>query len=153
MSDANVVPAVTEKTKTALGQSAPWLMFLAVMGYIGCGILALLGLVLALVGGLVSELGGMGDLRGLGRVIWPLFGILYIGLAALAFFPALLLHRLSRNAKAYGQGAAANDLEGVAVNLRSLVRYWGIATIVILGVYLLAVLGLMVVLMAMPHYF
>lgn len=150
MSDMNpAVLTATEKTKQALGQAAPWMFFLAVMGYIGCGLLVLIGIGLALIGG---SMGGYLDEMGrFGRVVWPILGAVYVGLAVLAFFPTLMLHRIAGKSKAYGKAGGPNDLEGVAVNIRSLAKYWGICTIVLLAVYVVAAIGIIVAVVAMPH--
>jgi hypothetical protein len=152
MSDANpAVLTATEMTKQALGKTGPWTMFLTVMGYIGVGFLALFAVLVLTLGGVLSE--SMGDFPGFMKIIWPILGIFYLILAVVLFFPTRLLHRLSNRAKAYGLNGAPADLEGVAVTLKSLAMYWGIYVIVLLGVYFVAVVGLVIFVVAMPHHY
>jgi len=151
MSDMNpAVLTATEKTKQALGQAAPWILFLTVMGYIGCGILALVGLLMMAMGSFFSSLSEFG---GSFAMVWPIIGALYIGLGVLTFFPVLMLNRIASRSKAYGLSGGPADLEGVAVNIKSLAKYWGICTIVLLAVYILAIVGFIIVFAAMPHRF
>jgi hypothetical protein len=151
MSDTNPAAlTATEKTKQALGQAAPWAFFLAIMGYIGSGVLALAGLLMLVLGGFFSSLSEFG---GAMTMIWPILGVCYMGLGLLSFFPTLMLNRIASRSKAYGLSGGPADLEGVAVNVKSLAKYWGICTIVLLAVYVIAIVGLVIALLAMPHRF
>jgi hypothetical protein len=129
---------MSDITKRALGQTAPWVLFLAVMGYIGCGLLAALGLALALLGDL---LGSLAELGGPPLKLWPFVGALYLGLGVLTFFPTRMLHRISRRCRQFGRSGGMRDLEGVTVSMRSLARFWGVCTVVLLAVYVAAVAG------------
>jgi len=149
MSDANpAVLTVTEKTKKALGQSAPWVMFLAVMGYIGCGLLAVLGVTMIVFG---DALGNLAGHSGSPIKIWPFVGGAYIGLGVVAFFPTRMLHRVAGRSRLYGLSGIPADLETVAVTIRSLALYWSICTIVLLAVYLIVAIGSVFVFLALPH--
>jgi hypothetical protein len=72
------------------------------------------------------------------------FGLIYIALAAFYFFPAYYLHQFSIKIK---QGLSCESLQDVAAgfqNLKSLFKFMGIFTIVILSIYgviLLVALG------------
>jgi hypothetical protein len=135
----------TNMTKQALGQAAPWVFFLAVVGYAGVGLLAALGVAMAVLG---DYLGTLAEFGGPSVKLWPIIGAVYLGLGVLTFFPTRLLHRIARSARLYGRSGASHDLEGVAVTLRSLARYWGACTLVLLVIYATAVAGFAILMLA-----
>lgn len=144
MSDSSV-PAVTETTRTAFGQSSGWLRFLAILGFIGAGLLVVVGIGLAIFGGAFMGAFGVGFLG-------PVLGLIYVGLGVLIFFPSLTLLQTAGKAKAFGAEGKAADLEGVAVGIRRLARFYGILAIVYLAIIVIAlVAGLAGGLMMMPH--
>jgi phage shock protein PspC (stress-responsive transcriptional regulator) len=127
----------TAKTRESIGKAAPWLRFLAIMGFIGTGFILIAALVVIFAGSLFS-LGqfGMG-------MVGPLIGVMYMGIGALLFFGARILWRMGKGAKDYRDGGKENDLEIVAGAVHGMAKYYGIITIVVLAIYALAlVIGL-----------
>ena len=149
MSDTNpVVLTATEKTRQALGQAAPWMFFLAVVGYIGAGFLAVVGLLMLFFGGLWTSHMAAGHRA---AFLFPFIGVFYVGIGLVVFFATRRLHRISSRSKAYGQHGGAAELEDVAVTVRSLAKYWGIFTIVLLAVYFLVLVGALIAFFVMPR--
>lgn len=114
-------------------QTAKWGKFLAILGYIGLGIFALAGLA------------SLGDMSNSGLMIGNntptgLILFFYLAFAILNYFPVTYLYRYSVKIK---QGV---QLEDIAItteafqNLKSLFKFMGIFTIVILSIYVLALL-------------
>lgn len=129
----NVSPMTfNDEMKAYLMETAKWGKFLAIMGYIGIGIIALLGLFIMLGFSAFSEYT---------QIPFPMgaLGIIYILFAVLYYFPVYYLHKFSNRSK---QALLMNDqtsLTSSFSNLKSLFRFLGIATIVILSLYALIV--------------
>ena len=136
MSDVPVSLTVTEKTKVALGEASPWIRFLAILGFVGVGVLAVAGVAMMIFGGAMGERLGMGFLG-------PIIGLVYVALAVLVFFPTRMMLRLAAKSKQYKASADPADLEGFAINVRGLAKFYGIMTIVSLAlVALMIIVGL-----------
>lgn len=136
---AEAVGGVTPKTRELLGQAAPWLKFLTVLGYIAVGFIAVIGLLLAVAGGF---LGGL--IPGFGA-LGPILGLVYVALAVVMFFPARILGRMAKAAKKYKLQGDAADLEVAAGAVKGLAKFYGVMALVLLAVYaLLLVVGVVV---------
>jgi hypothetical protein len=64
----------------------------------------------------------------------------YIVLAVIYFFPCLFLYRFSTKMKTALNGNEQTDLTLSFQNLKSLFRYIGVITVIILAIYLIAIL-------------
>lgn len=139
MSDSSMGMVVTAKTKELLGQASPWIRFLAILGFVGLGFLVLVGAALAIWGGVAGEEFGVGYLG-------PVIGGFYVALAVVLYFPTRTLLRMAHRTKKYRESADPAELEQFALNVRSLAKFYGIASIVGLGI---GAIGLVVGLVAM----
>jgi hypothetical protein len=126
---------VTAKTRDYLGQAAPWLRFLTVLGYIGIVLIVLVGVAMTFMGGLLGNLAG-----GL-AMIGPILGLVYVGLAVLFYFPVRILGKMAKSAKKYKLQGDAADLEGVAGAVHGLAKFYGIVAIVFIALYVLIIIG------------
>jgi uncharacterized membrane protein len=133
MSDVPVSLTVTEKTKVALGEASPWIRFLAILGFVGVGVLVLAGILMMIYGGMLGAAFGMGFLG-------PIVGLIYVALAVVVFFPTRMMLRMAGKTKAYKASGAAADLEGFALNARALAVFYGIMTIIMLALVALMVI-------------
>lgn len=128
--------SIDQSAKTHLAEAARWARFLAIVGFIMCGLIALFGLFAgsffskfasSFGGGEVASNGWFGFLF----FIYAIFAVIY-------FFPCLFLYRFATKMKA---AMAANDqesLNGSFQNLKIMFRYVGIMTIIILAFYAIA---------------
>ena len=123
--------------KTFLRETAKWAYFLAIVGFIGIGLMVLLALVMGIV---FSAIPGTPDLP---FNAGPLMTFIYLIFAGLYFYPVLYLYRFANKMKV---ALARNDedvLTNSLENLKSHYKFMGILTIVLLGFYaLLFVFGL-----------
>lgn len=129
-----------------LSEAARWARFLAIVGFIMCGIIVLIGLSFGSIMGTLGDRYGTGypdySAPGLGAVM----AVYYIAIALLYFFPCLFLYRFGAKMK---QALAANNQEIVNTsfqNLKACFRFLGIVTIIILC---FAILGFLVVVLGM----
>ncbi|NQZ79224.1 MAG: hypothetical protein HRT61_24360 [Ekhidna sp.] len=120
---------LSQVDKRNLLDTAKWGKFLSILGFIFSTLIALGGLSLA--GGSASEMfPGMGV--GIG-VVYVLISLIYI-------FPSLYLMRFSIQIKDGIEASDANLCSSAYNNLRRLFLFLGIMTIIVMGIYLLAVL-------------
>jgi hypothetical protein len=120
-----------------LSETARWGKFLSILGFIMCGIMLLIGMVIPSMMTRMSAMGMAGNIfasLGFGFLIF-----FYIIIAIVYFFPCLYLFRFSSAMKA----AIASDdqfkLTESFKNLKALFKYIGILTIVFLCFYVLAI--------------
>jgi hypothetical protein len=121
---------VSELTRQLLGKAGPWLGFLGVMAFVGCGFLAVIG-----VGMIAVPVAG-GNLFGSSaqaRLTTPILGLLYLALAVVSFFPARFIASMGRNARRYTNDGESSTLEAVILNLKKAAKFYGVVTIVALG--------------------
>jgi len=119
--------SLTGEIRAYLTETAKWGMFLAVMGYIGIGLMVLVGI--GVMVGAASQ-----SIEGLAGNMGP-FGLIYIALAVLYFFPVYYLHQFAVKMK---QGLTSQDSMSITSgfeNLKSLFKFMGIFCIVILSIY------------------
>jgi len=121
-----------------LRESAKWGKFLAIVGFVMCGFIAIMALfagsIISMFSGFPAseELGG-GAMAGFGAMIT----VLYLLLAVLYFFPSLYLYRFSTKVQ---EALRTNDQETLTYafeNHKSLYKFWGIFTAIFLGFYAL----------------
>lgn len=135
--DNNLSPelSITPEITDYLRQGAKWGKFLAIMGFIMSGLIMVIALFAgAMLGSLASmspELGALGGVGG-GLIggIYFLFGLLY-------FIPSLYLYRHSQKMKLALQSNDQGLLSESFKNYKSLYKFWGIFTVVILAFYAL----------------
>jgi hypothetical protein len=111
-------------------ETARWGKFLAIMGYIGIGLILLIAIFVMAIGSASQLFPGMALGMGMGA-----FGMIYIVIAALYFFPVYYLHQFSIKIK---QGLTSQDPQNITTgfqNLKSLFKFMGIFVIVILSIY------------------
>lgn len=124
--------------KSYLAETAKWGYFLSIVGFIGIGLMVLAGL---FMGTFMSTLGASAGAMGL---ISPMFiTVLYLILAAVYFFPVLYLYKFSTQMKVALRSDNESELTSAFQNLKSLYKFMGILTAVVLGIYaLLFVFGM-----------
>ncbi|WP_294296170.1 DUF5362 family protein [uncultured Chryseobacterium sp.] len=119
--------------KSFLDEAAKWTTFLSILGYIGIGFMVLAAFVLFAVGSSIN----MGPMSG-GSWI----GIFYLALAAFYFIPINLLYKFSSNMKTALRSNNQTSLVKAFEYLKSHYKFIGILTIVLIGIYILAVVGI-----------
>lgn len=128
-----------------LKETAMWTKFLAITGYIlsiGIGIGAFA------IGSIFNKLSGMPGGRDVGVMAGSMITIIYLFVAAIAFFMSFFLYRFSIKMQT---ALKANDQELLNVsflNLKNYYRFAGIVTILYLVILLLALIGGVIAAMA-----
>lgn len=117
-----------------LKETSTWTYFLSILGFIGIGLMLLFGVFFSVVMGLIS---GGNPYEGLGMDM-SYFGLIYIVLALLYFFPVLYLFNFSRKTKLALKTNNNDDLTTAFSNLKSHYKFMGVFAIVIISIYILA---------------
>ena len=121
--DTAVPPPILE----AMRQTRPWVIFLAILGFIGTGLMILGGLV-------VMAMGGFGKLPGA-------FGLIYVVLALIYVAPSLYLFRYGTGIGRLLERGGIDGLTHALVCQKSFWRLVGIMTLVVIGLYVLIFVG------------
>lgn len=131
---------IDPNSKRFLSETAKWGRFLSIMGFIMCGLLIIIGLFAAVklqeASSAFGELGGGGPMSGLG----PTVALIYILFAVLYFFPCLYLSRFSSQMTVAIGSDDQNSMTSAFENLKSMFKFFGILTIIVLSLWVLAIL-------------
>ena len=126
---------LNDNSKKYLIESAKWGKFLAIMGFISIGILFLIGLLSSfLMGSLLNQM----DTE---FTNFKFIGIVYVVISIVYLFPTLYLYRFSVKMK---KAILLNDesqFEYALLNQKSLFKFVGIFTIIMIALYLLMIVG------------
>jgi uncharacterized membrane protein len=132
-------------SKAHLAEAAKWAKFLAIVGFVVCGLIVLVGV---FFGSFLSAMGGnrYGNnydndmMSGLSGII----AAMYILIAVLYFFPCLFLYYFSTKMKGALLANDQNILNASFQNLKKMFRYVGILTIIVLSFYaLMLIIGIL----------
>jgi hypothetical protein len=122
-----------------------WTMFLAILGFIGVGIMIIFGLIFGIfMSAFSSKIPGIEGVEGIGSTgtIGSIAGIIIlifmVVFAVIYFFPLLFLIRFSRHTGNAIAKLDANELQLGLKNMRNYWQYIGILIIVFISLYLVA---------------
>ena len=120
-----------------LKEAAKWANFLAILGFVGIGLMVLLGVFVSFVFGAMDGFGGGSNpYSGLG-ISGGMLGLFYIVIALFYFFPVLYMYKFSRKMKSALYSNDTGELTESFKNLKSLFKFMGILAIVIISLYVL----------------
>ncbi|HET6768473.1 MAG TPA: DUF5362 family protein [Chitinophagaceae bacterium] len=133
-------------SRAHLSEAARWAKFLAVIGFIVCALIVIVGI---FAGSFLSMMPGVynDEYRGSPALTGGLaafLAVFYIGLAILFFFPYLFLFRFANQMKSALNTNDQQTLNSSFQNLKIMFRYVGILTIILLSFYALAILMVIV---------
>lgn len=139
--EQKIAEIMTVKVKNYLMETSRWGKFLAILGYVGLGLMMIFSLMMLFgMSFLERSFGGMSQMYNSGALSLATMGFLYLIIAAIYFFPIYALHTFSTRIKT---GLLTNSIEDVEVafkNLKSLFKFMGIVSIIVLSIYVLALL-------------
>lgn len=120
---------VDQQASQYLSDAAKWGKFLAIVGFILSGIMAIAAL---FAGSMVSSLPQM---EGMESISGGAITAIYLFGAVIWFFPCLYLYRFADKAQAALRSTEQHSLNNSFKNLKSCFRFMGIFTIVMLCLY------------------
>jgi hypothetical protein len=131
--------SITPEGAQYLNETAKWGKILAIVGFIFSGFIIIAGIMVMFLGSAFTSALGAG-----GGVIGAAAGFVYLVLGALYIYPSIKLLRFSN---AIPQGLRNGDQATVTValeNLKSVFKFWGMLTLILIGIYGLILLLAMV---------
>jgi uncharacterized membrane protein SirB2 len=128
--------ALTETMLRYLKESSPWLRFVGILGFIACGLMFFGGIIAAIamlaVSAFADELDGFPA---------GIFGLLYIVLGVVMFFPARFTYSFGAKIRNYQLSNSEQDLELAFKNNKALWKFYGIFCIVNLALIPVGIIG------------
>lgn len=131
--------SIDPTAKSHLGEAARWGKFLAIMGFIFCGLFVVMGLFFSTMMASLSSYSSGYD-NGMASGLGTMMAVIYIIIAAVYFFPCLFLFRFASKMK---EALLTNEQDALNTsfqNLKSLLKFFGIITIIFLVLWLLGML-------------
>ena len=117
------------RSKEFLKETAKWTKFLAILGFVGIGLMVLGSLVMLFA---PSSLMSNGDFPFGGKIFMML---LYLAFAVLYYFPISYLYQFSENTKKAIENNDNNAIRDAFEFLKSHYKFIGILTIILLSFY------------------
>ena len=132
----------------ALREGAKWCLFLSIVGFIFIGLMVVFGAFMSVMmsampgdayGGAMGSMGAspFNALKGY-------FGVFYILLALLYFFPVYYLYKYANGTKQALESGNNDVLSNALVNLKSHHKFLGIMTIIMISLYIIAIIGVVI---------
>jgi len=133
---------VDDGTVLYLMETSKWAKFLSIMGFVFISILLLCGLAFMLTGGSFYSSSVNTDLQNLDMAgsVGVLFGVYFFVIALVYFLPCLFLYRFSSKMQLAIRTSDQVMLNRSFENLKSLFKFLGIITIIVLSIWVLALL-------------
>lgn len=129
---------INNTSQANLVTAAKWGKFLAIVGFIFIAIMILAGIWAQTLLSTGSPNDGPGFYEG---EFLKYIGIVYVIFAAILFFPCLYLFRFSNKTMEAVKSSSQESLDAAFINLKSMFKFYGIFTVVILVLYALAFLA------------
>lgn len=138
---ADPVMILTDEAKYYLYESGRWAVFLGIIGFVFCGLLILGSFFVKDLLNTTSSLSPTPNpLAAMGGAV----SIVYILTAVMYFFPSFFLYQFGSKIKNGLNFDHQEKVNEALHQLKSYFKFWGIITIVIIAIYVLAFVGLVV---------
>ena len=138
---------VTPQALSYLSESAKWGKFLAIMGFIFCGIMIVIAFFIPVFLTQMPPYNTMSSEINSGMKV--AMTILYLLLALLFFFPCFYLYKFSVKMQSAVKAVSQENFDESLLNLKSMLKFYGIFTIIILSFY--ALIFIIAIVSAMMH--
>ena len=125
---------LTPQSQGYLTESAKWGKFLAIMGFIFCGLIVILAF---FVPTLLQTQQYSSLPSGFGSSMRAGMTVIYLLTAVLLFFPCLYLYRFSAKMQYAVKAISQENFDESLLNLKSMFKFYAILTIVMLSIYAL----------------
>ncbi|WP_248574847.1 DUF5362 family protein [Flavobacterium sp. H122] len=124
---------LTNSAKEFLKESAKWSKFLAIVGFVGIGLMVVMGL---FMGTLFSSLPNTGTLP----IPGAFFSLIYLVFAVIYFFPIFYLYKYAEHTRKAIDSNDSEVLQNAFEKLKSHHKFLGVTALVVLSIYALGIL-------------
>lgn len=125
------LPQLTTESISYLLKAAKWGKFLAILGFIICGLLIVGGIMMSFVLNIVSD-----EMVPLNMPFPPvILSVIYILIAGVYLIPVIFLNSFSNNAIKAANLPSTENMTTSIKNLKNLFVFVGVSTVVILALY------------------
>lgn len=126
--------SLSSQNRDDLQGTAKWSGFLAILGFIGVGIMVILAL---FIGTFLSTMGAPAEALPIPPIALT---FLYLIIAAIYFLPILYLYRFSSQIKQALRGGSPESLTSALGNLKAHYKFIGILAAIVAGLYAIGIL-------------
>lgn len=119
-----------------LAESAKWARFLAIIGFVLIALIVLAAALFLTMGSALSDAfvqSGAPPLTGF------LIGVIYLVLGGIYLYPTVQLFNFAKHTKAALQSNQSRQLTESMGNLKNVFKFFGILTVIVIGIYLLMI--------------
>ena len=136
------VGGITPRMIELLGKTRPWVLLMAIMGFIGTGLMVIVGIVMAMMTALGAD---DAQLAGMGGIL----GVVYLFIAVIYFFPCWFLMKYAGAIRNLVDGGGAGAMEEALDRQYSFWRLVGTIMAVVMAIYaLILVIGVIMAVMS-----
>lgn len=132
---------ITQETKLVFLETAKWTKFLAILGFVGMGLMIIMGF---FMGAIMSSLGSLSSYGNtpnpFGMIGGVFFVILYLVIALIYYFPIKYLYDFSTRVKKAFEIQDQVLFNEAILKLKSHYKYIGILMIVVFSLYILMII-------------
>ena len=141
---------IDQSSKAHLWEAAKWAKFLAIMGFIMCGLAVVFGIFMGTIySSMMKNYDDYGAAATYADGMSIFMIILYVGIAVIYFFPCLFLLRFANHMKNALNTDDQVTLNTSFQNLKIMFRYVGIVTIIFISLYILFILYMLLIAVSM----
>lgn len=130
---------ITEDIRSYIYETAKWTKFMSIVGFIVTALMVLIALSVSSVMQSMSEIPAYQGLVGLGSGVITVF---YLLIALVYFYPSFLMYKFSSAAKVAVFYGSQESLSTAMSKMKSIFKFWGILTIIIIAIYVLMIVGI-----------
>lgn len=127
---------ITEDIRSYIYDTAKWTKFLSVIGFVFCAMTAMAAFSAS---AFISALAAMDPANPLVKIGSETLTVGYLLMALILFYPSFLLFKYSTAAKTGVLYADQEQLNEAMSKMKSLFKFWGIVTIVVIALYMIAI--------------
>lgn len=132
---------ITHETKLVFLETAKWTKFLAILGFVGMGLMVIMGF---FMGAIMSSLGSLSSYSNtpnpFGMIGGVFFVILYLVIALIYYFPIKYLYDFSTKVKKAFEIQDQLLFNEAILKLKSHYKYIGILMIIVFSLYILMII-------------
>ena len=137
-SQLNMDAELSDLARQYLVEASKWAKFLAIVGFILCGLIvigAIFMWIATAAAGALSSMDASSPLGIYGGAMGSVISLIYLAMGLLYFMPSLYMYRFATKTRTGIDAFSSEQLTEGMMNLKSLFKFMGITTIIVMGLY------------------